>query len=76
MKSGMTVRSATRADAAEIARIYSEGIEDRVATFEVQPRTEVDVLTWFARRHAIIVVEEEEHVTSFAATSPSSGRCC
>jgi len=33
------VRAATRADAAEIARIYNEGIEDRIATFETELRT-------------------------------------
>jgi L-amino acid N-acyltransferase YncA len=31
-------RAATLADAATIAAIYSEGIADRVATFEPEPR--------------------------------------
>jgi L-amino acid N-acyltransferase YncA len=72
----MTVRAATRADAAEIARIYSEGISDRIATFETDVRTEGDVLKWFDRPHPIVVVEESGRVLGFAASSPSSGRCC
>jgi len=32
-------RPATPADAAAIALIYNEGIEDRIATFETRPRT-------------------------------------
>jgi phosphinothricin acetyltransferase len=34
----MTARPATKADAAAIAHIYNQGIEDRVATFETRPR--------------------------------------
>jgi L-amino acid N-acyltransferase YncA len=34
----MTVRPATPADAAPIARIYNEGIADRAATFETRLR--------------------------------------
>jgi L-amino acid N-acyltransferase YncA len=34
-----TVRLATASDAAAIARIYNQGIEDRIATFETEPRT-------------------------------------
>jgi len=33
------VRLADRADAAAIAAIYNQGIEDRIATFETEPRT-------------------------------------
>ena len=32
-------RIATAADAAAIAAIYNEGIADRIATFETEPRT-------------------------------------
>jgi phosphinothricin acetyltransferase len=36
----MTIlRLARLADAVAIARIYTQGIEDRVATFETEPRT-------------------------------------
>ena len=35
----ITTRLATPGDAAAIAAIYNEGIADRVATFETEPRT-------------------------------------
>ena len=44
----MRARLATRADAAAIARIYTQGIEDRIATFETRPRSAEDVRGWFA----------------------------
>ena len=34
-----TTRLATLADAGAMARIYNEGIEDRIATFETELRT-------------------------------------
>ena len=36
-------RVATEEDAEAIARIYNEGIADRVATFETEPRTPGDI---------------------------------
>ena len=78
MTEGLSVRPASTADATAIARIYNEGIEDRVATFETTPREEADVLAWFTAcaTHPIVVVEQEGEVVGYAATSPSSGRCC
>jgi L-amino acid N-acyltransferase YncA len=65
-------RPAMPADAATIARIYSEGIEDRIATFETQPRSESDVLGWFERPQPIVVVEEAGNVAaSVDARSPA-----
>lgn len=45
----MTVRLATLADAPAIARIHSQGIEERIATFETEPRTAEQVGVY--RRH-------------------------
>jgi len=36
-------RAARREDAAAIARIYDQGIEDRVATFETEARPTADI---------------------------------
>lgn len=41
------VRPALPTDAAAIARIYNQGIERRVATFETRLRTVDDILPWF-----------------------------
>ncbi len=72
----MTVRSATPADADAIARIYNEGIEDRVATFETRLRSGDDVRAWFDGVHPIVVVEDEDCVVAFAATSTYRPRAC
>ncbi len=65
----LQARPATLADAEAIARIYNEGIEDRVATFETRPRTADDLRAWFDGRHPVVVVEEAGAVVAFAATS-------
>lgn len=38
-KAPQTARLAKSEDGAAIARIYNEGIEDRLATFETRPRS-------------------------------------
>jgi L-amino acid N-acyltransferase YncA len=65
-------RPAQPADASAIARIYNEGIEDRVATFETRPRTEDDVRPWFAEGFPLVVVEEEGAVLAWASAPPYS----
>jgi phosphinothricin acetyltransferase len=72
----MHSRSGTHADAEAIARIYNEGIEDRVATFETRLRTAADILKWFDGRHPIVAVEEAGDVLAFAATSDYRPRDC
>ena len=72
----LSARAATPEDAARIAQIYNEGIEDRVGTFETRPRTEDDVRTWFDDRHPIVVVEAGGGVIAFASTSTYRVRAC
>jgi L-amino acid N-acyltransferase YncA len=69
-------RSARREDAADIARIYNEGIEDRVATFETDLRGERDVLRWFDEERTMIVVEGEGRVAAFASAFSYRPRDC
>jgi len=42
-----TARRATPDDAASIARVYNDGIADRIATFETRLRSVDDVRSWF-----------------------------
>jgi L-amino acid N-acyltransferase YncA len=70
------VRPARPLDAAAIARIYNQGIEDRVATFETQPRAEEAVRGWFDGQHPLVVVEEGARVVAFASTSTYRPREC
>jgi len=72
----VTARPATPEDADAIARIYNEGIEDRVATFETRLRSLEDVRAWFDGVHPIVVVEDEDGVVAFAATSSYRPRAC
>jgi L-amino acid N-acyltransferase YncA len=73
----LTAREATTADAAAIAAIYNEGIEDRVATFETRLRTPRDIRSWFSGRHPLIVVTDAAgRVLAFAATFPYRPREC
>jgi len=73
----MRARPATPADAAVIARIYNDGIDDRVATFETRHRSAEDVERWFDGRHPIVVVENGGGaVLAFASTSDYRPRDC
>jgi phosphinothricin acetyltransferase len=69
-------RAATPVDAGAIARIYNEGIEDRIATFETRPRSATDIAAWFDGIHPAVVVEEGEQVIGFASTSGYRAREC
>lgn len=72
----MTARSATPNDADAIVRIYNQGIEDRVATFETRRRSVEDVHAWFDGVHPIVVVEDGGGVVAFAATFTYRPREC
>jgi L-amino acid N-acyltransferase YncA len=72
----MIIRTATAADAAAIARIYNQGIEDRVATFETRLRTNEDIVKWFDGTHPVVIAEEDGRVVAFAGTSVYRPRDC
>lgn len=57
----MDFRRATEHDIPAITRIYNEGIEDRLATLETEPRTEEERLEWLRGhddRHRVFVAVE------------------
>lgn len=65
-----TVRRARSDDAAAITRIYNQGIEDRVATFQTVPRAIADVerlLAERADRYPTVVVERTGEVVAWAS---------
>src|ERR1700722_7833412 len=70
------VRVASPADAEAIATIYNEGIADRVATFETEPRSPRQIEAWCDSRLPIVVVEGGGEVVAFASTSTYRGRPC
>jgi L-amino acid N-acyltransferase YncA len=72
----VTVRPAAPADAAAIAAIYNEGIEDRPATFETRLRTAEEAATWLDDGLPLIVaVDGDGALLGFARVSPYSDRC-
>ena len=64
----LTVRAAGQADAAAIARIYNDGIEERSSTFETAPRSIEDVLEWLTagERLPVVVAEGDDGVLGWA----------
>ena len=72
----LRTRAATPADASAIAAIYNEGIADRIATFETEPRSATDIAGWFTGQHLVVVAETEAGPVAFAASFPYSSRPC
>jgi L-amino acid N-acyltransferase YncA len=72
----LRARLATPEDAAAIASIYNQGIEDRVATFETKMRAPSDVAAWWDGIHPVVVVEADGRIVAFAATSTYRPRAC
>ncbi len=59
-------RYGVAADAAAITRIYNQGIEDRVATFETASRSVQDIEKWFDTGRTVVVVEADGEVLAYA----------
>ncbi len=72
-------RFATDADAVALARIHNQGIEERIATFEIEPRTPElvsDQLRRKGHRFPTVVVEENGEVIAWATASAYRERPC
>ena len=71
------VRDAAPEDAAAIARIYNQGILDRIATLETEERTARERRTWLRARglrHPVLVAERDGRVIGFGSLNPFSPR--
>ncbi len=74
-----TARRASADDAGAIAHIYNQGIEDRIATFETEPRSAADIerlLTERADRYPTIVVERGGAIVAWAGAGNYRSRPC
>ncbi|MGQ5710168.1 N-acetyltransferase family protein [Desulforudis sp. 1031] len=73
---GFRVRRAVPRDAEAISVIYNQGIEDRIATLETEPKTAEEVGAWLAResRYAVLVAETAGEVVGWAALNPYAHR--
>ena len=75
----VTTRLAGPDDAAAIARIYNQGIEERVATFETEPRTAAQIeaqLIDKGDRYPTVVVERDRRVVAWATVGAYRARPC
>jgi phosphinothricin acetyltransferase len=75
----MHARLATLADAGAIARIYNQGIAERIATFETEPRSVEQVehlLREKGDHHPAVVIERDGNVIAFAWASSYRSRPC
>ena len=74
----MIVRPATAGDAPDVARIYNQGIEDRTATLETEPRTPAERAAWLAARGArhpvLVAVDDGDAVVGWGALNPFNPR--
>jgi phosphinothricin acetyltransferase len=78
-RSAATVRLATAADAAAVAEIYNQGIEERTATLETEPRTAAELAQRIdedPRRFPVLVVEDGGSVVGWASVGPYRERRC
>ena len=77
MTGQITTRLATPADAAAIAEIYNEGIADRIATFETDPRTPAQLETQLrdkGDRYPTVVAERDGRIVAWASAGPYRSR--
>jgi phosphinothricin acetyltransferase len=58
---GIAIRDATRSDAAAVAAIYNQGISERSATFETEPRSEAQMAARIDQidRYPMLVVVDD-----------------
>jgi phosphinothricin acetyltransferase len=74
----LNVRSAIEPDLDAIAAIYNQGIEDRIATLETEPKSRDEMEAWWSEHgdaYAVLVAAERESVIGWAALNRFSARC-
>jgi L-amino acid N-acyltransferase YncA len=75
----LAVREARVDDLAAIRAIYNEGIADRMATLDLEPKTDAEIAAWFADRsdghYAVVVATRGDAVVGLASLNPYSHRC-
>ena len=80
MSESFAVRLATIGDLEAIRRIYNEGIEDRVATLDLEPKSLEEITEWWSThdgRYAVLVAidSDEEEVVGWTSLNQFSQRC-
>ena len=79
MSAATLVRPARLEDAAAIAQIYNQGIEEQVAIFETEPRSAEQMAAWLAEKaghYPVLVAERAGQVVAWAGAGPYRPRPC
>jgi L-amino acid N-acyltransferase YncA len=74
----MRIRKAVDADLKQILMIYNQGIEDRIATLELDPKDLTYMTNWFENHtghYCVFVAEFKGEVVGWADLHPYSNRC-
>jgi len=72
------VREALQADLPSLKLIYNQGIEDRIATLEVTPKNDAEMVRWYHdhnERYVILVAREGDDVVGWVSLNSYSHRC-
>lgn len=72
------IRDATAGDLEAIRAIYNQGIEDRVATLDTDPKSSDEMREWWEehdQRYAVLVATEASSVIAWASLNRFSHRC-
>lgn len=75
----LAIRRAIAEDAPAIARIYNEGILDRLATLETELRSADERRQWLtgkSERHPVFVAEQNGEVVAWASLNVFNARRC
>lgn len=75
----ISIRPAQPGDAAAVAAIYTQGIEERIATFETEPRTPADIEAAMRERgdrYPMVVAERGGVIAACAWASTYRPRAC
>jgi phosphinothricin acetyltransferase len=78
MNKSLSVRRASTDDLEAIRGIYNEGIEDRVATLDREPKSRQEIEQWWSAhdgRYAVLVAIESGDIVGWAALNAFSQRC-
>ncbi len=76
---GIHIRDATLDDSPAIAEIYNQGIEDRIATYETEPRSAEEQQAWLraiADHYPAVVAQIDGEIVGWAAAGPYRAREC
>jgi L-amino acid N-acyltransferase YncA len=76
---GIHIRIARLGDAAAIAEIYNQGIEDRVATYETELRSAEDQQAWLeaiADSYPVVIAQIDGEIIGWAGAGPYRHREC